>query len=123
MVIICILVNICMCLNKILNDLKGKNTGKSFSEAFILASTNPQYDKRMFMELPRKLHAENMGRTYSTHLLAMFCACRFHGNSMNNLLSYYWLVDARMSGSEKDIPVRTDIWVGNLTYSPTYVVI
>ena len=28
------------------------NTGKSFSEAQILASTNPQYDKRLFMELP-----------------------------------------------------------------------
>ena len=27
-------------------------TGKSFSEALILASTNPQYDKRLFMELP-----------------------------------------------------------------------
>jgi hypothetical protein len=29
-------------------------TGKSFSEAVILASTNPQYDKRLFMELPCK---------------------------------------------------------------------
>ena len=27
-------------------------TGKSFSEALILASTNPHYDKRLFMELP-----------------------------------------------------------------------
>ena len=27
-------------------------TGKSFSEALILASTNPQYDKRLFIELP-----------------------------------------------------------------------
>ena len=27
-------------------------TGKSFSEALILASTNPQCDKRLFMELP-----------------------------------------------------------------------
>ena len=27
-------------------------TGKSFSEALILASTNSQYDKRLFMELP-----------------------------------------------------------------------
>ena len=27
-------------------------TGKSFSEALILASTNPQYEKRLFMELP-----------------------------------------------------------------------
>ena len=27
------------------------NTGKSFSEALILTSTNPQYDKRLFIEL------------------------------------------------------------------------
>ena len=27
-------------------------TGKSFSEAFILKSTNPQYDKRLFIDLP-----------------------------------------------------------------------
>ena len=27
-------------------------TGKSFSDALILASTNPQYDKRLFIELP-----------------------------------------------------------------------
>ena len=26
-------------------------TGKSFSEPLILASTNPQYDKRLFIEL------------------------------------------------------------------------
>ena len=28
-----------------------------------------------------------------------------HGNSMNNLLSYCGLVDARISASEKDLPV------------------
>ena len=27
-------------------------TGKSLSEAFILTSTNPQYDKRLFIDLP-----------------------------------------------------------------------
>ena len=27
------------------------STGKSFSEALILVSTNPQYDKRLFIEL------------------------------------------------------------------------
>jgi hypothetical protein len=27
-------------------------TGKSFSEALILASTNPQYENRLFNELP-----------------------------------------------------------------------
>ena len=38
-------------------------TDKSFSEALILASTNPQYDKRLFIDLPvltRKLQAQNM---------------------------------------------------------------
>ena len=31
---------------------KAKGTGKSFSETLILASANPQYDKRLFIELP-----------------------------------------------------------------------
>ena len=29
-------------------------TGKSFSEALILASVNPKYDKRLFIEFPEK---------------------------------------------------------------------
>ena len=29
-------------------------TGKSFSEALILASVNPRYDKRLFIEFPEK---------------------------------------------------------------------
>ena len=68
-------------------------TGKSFSEALILASTNPQYDKRLFLELPLKLYAKNM-----------FCACSFHGNSMNNFLSYCGLIDAKLRVSDKDLP-------------------
>ena len=42
-------------------------TGKSFSEALILASTHPQYDKRLSIDLPvltRKLQAQNMLCTY-----------------------------------------------------------
>ena len=42
-------------------------TGKSFSEALILASTNPKYDKRLFnelqvqyMKIPSSEHGENM---------------------------------------------------------------
>ena len=35
----------------------------------------------------------------------MFCACGIHGNSMNNLVSYCGLFDARTSASEKDLPV------------------
>ena len=45
-------------------------TGKSFSEALILVSTNPQYDLRLFIELrvqymkiPSSEHVENMLRT------------------------------------------------------------
>jgi hypothetical protein len=30
------------------------STDKSFSEALILASVNPQYDKRLFIEFPKK---------------------------------------------------------------------
>ena len=33
-------------------------TGKSFSEALILASVNLQYDKRLFIEFPRKIHTK-----------------------------------------------------------------
>ena len=62
----------------------------------MFASINPQYDKRLFMELP-----------CSSHLLLIFCACSFHGNSMNNLLSYCGLIDARISASEKDLSVSS----------------
>ena len=44
-------------------NLTKNGTGKSFSEAFILATTNPQYDKRLFIDLPVlawKLQAQNM---------------------------------------------------------------
>ena len=43
------------------------STGKSFSEALILASINPRYDKRLFIDLPLQYmkttsseHRENM---------------------------------------------------------------
>ena len=45
-------------------------TGKSMSEAIIFASTNPQYDNRLFIELPVRYmkipsseHGEYTGRT------------------------------------------------------------
>ena len=51
-------------------------TGKSFSEALILVSTNPQYDKRLFIELQVQYmkiesseHGEIMGRTCCVHKL------------------------------------------------------
>jgi hypothetical protein len=47
-----------------------------------------------------------MKTTSAEHGQNMFFACSFHGNSMNNLLSYCGLVDARISASEKDLPVE-----------------
>ena len=56
-------------------SVKATYTGKSFSEELILVSTNPQYDKRLFMHWTR--------------------------NSMNNLSSYCGLVDARGAPSTR----------------------
>ena len=47
-----------------------------------------------------------MSRTWAEHVLPMFCACIFHGNSMNNLLSHCGLIDAKIRASDKDLPVR-----------------
>ena len=66
------------------------HTGKSLSEALIFASTNPQYDDRLFIELqvqymkiPSSEHGENMLCTEivfdiqnnfcTQHVLSMFC--------------------------------------------------
>ena len=57
-------------------------TGKSFSKALILAATNPQY-----------VNWKDCTLNYEFN------------NSMNNLSSYCWLVDSRISASEKDLPV------------------
>ena len=43
-----------------------KVTGKSLSEALFFASTNPQYDDRLFIELQvqyMKISSSNLGRT------------------------------------------------------------
>ena len=45
------------------------HTGKSFSEALILASTNPQYDKRLFIDLP----VQYMKTTSSEHVVYINC--------------------------------------------------
>ena len=101
-------------------------TGKSLSEALILTSTNPQYDKTLFIDLPPKY----MKTTRSEHVMhihcsecqnkskkncvhSMFSPCSelvvfmyWTGKSMNNLLSYCGLFDARIRASEKDLPVQ-----------------
>ena len=50
-------------------------------------------------------HENYKHRTWAEHILSMFCACTFHGNSMSNLLSYCELIDAKIRDSDKDLPV------------------
>ena len=46
-----------------------QSTGKSLSEAFILTSTNPQYDNRLFIDLP----VQYMKTTSAGHGENVFC--------------------------------------------------
>ena len=95
-------------------------TGKSVSEALILESVNPQYDKRLFIEFPEKYKF-----TTSCVQKLFFCFCfdiqnnictqhvvnlYFSGNSMNNLSSYCGLTDSRMRASDTDLPVAFSLF-------------
>ena len=51
-------------------ELKIHCTGKSFSEALILVSTNPQYDKRLFIEL----RVQYMKIPRSEHVVYINCS-------------------------------------------------
>ena len=82
-------------------------------EAFILTSTNPKYDKRLFIDYMKTRSSEHVVyincsgcqnkkkqfvyTTYSELVVFMY----WTGKSMNDLLSYCGLVDARISASEK----------------------
>ena len=48
-----------------------------------------------------------MKTTSAEHGQNMARKCSAHGNSMNNLLSYCGLVDARISASDKHLPVQS----------------
>ena len=54
----------------IMNIIDNSYTGKSFSVAFILASTNQQYDKRLFIEL----RVQYMKTTSSVHVVYINCS-------------------------------------------------
>jgi hypothetical protein len=56
-----------------------------------------------------------MKTTSAKHGQNMFCACIFHGNFMNNLLSYCGLIDAKIRASDKDLPVQLNFGLFNLS--------
>ena len=95
------------------------STDMSLSEALILASTNPQYDKILFIEW----QVQYMKITSSEHVVYINWFLFWHSgqfmhtrcselvifmywtcDSMNNLLSYCVLVDARIRACDKDLP-------------------
>ena len=74
-------------------------TGKSLSEALIFASTNSQYDDRLFIELQvqyMKIPSSNLGRTCCVQKLFLVFRTIF----VHNMFS---------PCSDKDLPVRKEI--------------
>ena len=57
-----------------------KVTGKSFSEALILASTSPKFDKRLLIDLP----VQSMKTTSSEHIVYINCF-EYQNKKRNNL--------------------------------------
>ena len=67
------------------------------SEALILASTNPQYDNRLFIELPVQYmkipsseHGENIGRTWVEHVAQINCSECQNKNQFVYLHNMFW---------------------------------
>ena len=99
----------------------------------------PQYDDRLFIELlvqykktTSSVHVvyiklvfcfdiQNnlMSTTFTEYLVLLY----WTHNSVNNLSSYFWLIDARMSASDKYLPVlkiRKRYNFSDLTHPPPY---
>ena len=77
-------------------------TGKSLSEAPIFASTNPQYDDRLFIELQvqyMKIPSSNLGRTCCVQKLFP----TFRTIFVHNMFSP---CSTKRKASDKDLPVK-----------------
>ena len=76
-------------------------TGKSLSEALIFASTNLQYDNRLFIELQveyMKIPSSNLGKTCCVQKLFL----TFRTIFVHNMFSP---CSAKRRASDKDLPV------------------
>ena len=79
------------------------NTSKSLSEALIFASTNPQYDDRLFIELQvqyMKIPSSNLGTTCCVQKLFLIFRTFLCTSSPP--------CSAKRRASEKDLPVSED---------------
>ena len=75
---------------------------KSFSEAPILASTSPQYDKRLFIDLP----VQNMKTTSSEHVVYTNCS-----ECQNKICG---LIDSRIRASVHICFLNKKVFCGKL---------
>ena len=77
------------------------STGKSLSEALIFASTNQQYDHRLFIELQAqymKISSSNLGKTWCVRKLFL----TFRTIFVHDIFSP---CSAKRRASNKDLPV------------------
>ena len=80
-------------------------TGKSLSDALIFASTNPQNDNRLFIELQvqyMKVPSSNLGRKCCVHKFFL----TFRTIFVHNMFSPW---SAKRRASDKDLPVQVSI--------------
>ena len=79
------------------------STGKFFSGALFFASTNPQYDDRLFIELQdqyMKIPSSNLERTCFVQKLFL----TFRTTFVHNMFSPF---SAKRRASDKDLPVSS----------------
>ena len=91
-----------MKIDNTVSFIRGENTGKSLSEALIFASTSPQYDDRLFIELQvqyMKIPSSNLGRTCCVQKLFLTFITIF----VHNMFSP---CPAKRRASDKDLPVQ-----------------
>ena len=88
------------------------STGKSLSETLIFASTNPQYDDRLFIELQvqyMKIPSLNLGRTCCVQKMFLTIRTFF----VHNMFSP---CSAKRRASDKDLPVLIFLIWSQITY-------
>ena len=73
--------------------------------------------KLLFLhQLTLNMTTDCSGNYHENYKRRTWAECSFHGNSMNNLLSYCELVDAKISASEKDLPVFGCLFLREWTF-------
>ena len=91
--------------------MSGTITGKSLSEVLVFASTNPQYDDRLFIKLQvqyMKLPSSSLRRTGWVQKLFQIFRTIFVHNMFSPCSS-------KRRASDKDLPVRSKVVTPSLT--------